>query len=44
MIWKETLSLTYERNTLESPIMVLLSYAKAANVYLEVIVNDKLFT
>jgi transcriptional regulator with XRE-family HTH domain len=32
----------YERNTLEPPIMVLLSYAKAANVYLEVIVDDKL--
>jgi transcriptional regulator with XRE-family HTH domain len=32
----------YERDTLEPPITVLLSYAKAANVYLEVIVDDKL--
>lgn len=32
----------YERGTLEPPIMILLKYAKVANVYLEVIVDDEL--
>ncbi len=32
----------YERGTLEPPLVVLLRYAEAANVYLEAIVNDRI--
>lgn len=31
----------YERGTLEPPLIVLLRYAEAANVYLEAIVDDR---
>lgn len=32
----------YERGTLEPPLIVLLRYAEAANVYLEAIVDDRM--
>lgn len=32
----------YERGTLEPPLVVLLRYAEAANVYLEAIVDDRM--
>jgi transcriptional regulator with XRE-family HTH domain len=32
----------YERGTLDPPWFVLLKYAEAANVYLEVLVDDRL--